>query len=317
MANETTDLLLWVERYRPKTIKECILPTRIKGFLQSLVDKKEVHNIIAVGTAGTGKTSSAKALCEELGADVLFINASENGNIDTVRNDIRSHASTVSFGDLPYKVVILDEVDGSNSPQFQPSLRAFIEEFRHSCRFIMTANYSNKIIDALKSRCTVLDFSLTKEEKQDVVMQFNKRAKQILEQERIVYDQKTLAEIVIKFFPDYRKIIGEIQRYSFSGELSLNGVGILADEEIKTLVSLIKAKKWGDCRKWVTQNQDIDFHMLISAFYNHLIPVIAPDSIPELVIMLHEADYKYSFCVNKELATIAMVTEVMINVQFK
>lgn len=307
---------LWFEKYRPKTVEECILPPRLKDLFQSQVDKGDIQNMILIGGAGTGKTTAARAICNQLGIDVLFINASESGGIDTIRNEIRSFASTISFVQGKVKCVILDEADYLSTAA-QPALRALIEEFAANCRFVLTANYANRIIDPLKSRCAVIDFSMSKEEKQTSVIAFNKRAKQMLETEGVVFDKKDLAEVVIKYFPDYRKIINELQRFSHSGELKISAMAGVSDESIKQVMKFVKEKKFGEYRKWVAQNLDIDFSALVRALYERMAEFVEPTDIPEFVLILSEYDYKRAFVVDVEILTTAMLTQIMGNISLK
>ena len=301
---------LWVEKWRPKTIDECILPPRLKEIFQAQIEKGEIQNMLLIGGAGTGKTTAARALCRELDVDVLFINASESGGIDTIRTDIRSFASTISFLDGKTKCVILDESDYL-SVMAQPALRAFIEEFASNCRFILTANYANRIIDPIKSRCAVIDFAMNKEEKQYSILAFNKRAKGILESEGITFDKKDLAEVVMKYFPDYRKILNELQRHSHSGELKLSNLSGVSDEAVKQVMKMVKEKKFGEYRKWVAQNVDIDFSTLIRALYDRMSEFIDSSDIPDFVLILAEYDYKRAFVVDVEILTTALLTQLM------
>ena len=307
---------LFVEKYRPQTINECILPPRLKDFFQAQVDKGEIQNMLLIGGAGTGKTTAAKALCRELGVDVLFINASESGGIDTIRVEIRSFASTISFVDGKVKCVILDEADYLSAAA-QPALRAFIEEFSSNCRFILTANYANRIIDPIKSRCAVIDFVMNKEEKAASILCFNKRAKSILEGEGIAFDKKDLAEVVMKYFPDYRKILNELQRHSHSGELKISALSGVSDEAIKQVMRFVKEKKFGEYRKWVAQNADIDFSTLVRAIFDRMGEFVESQDIPELVLILSEYDYKRAFVVDVEILTTAMLTQIMSSCKFK
>lgn len=307
---------LWVEKYRPQSIDECILPPRLKDFFQAQVDKGEIQNMLLIGGAGTGKTTAAKALCRELGVDVLFINASESGGIDTIRVEIRSFASTISFVDGKVKCVILDEADYLSAAA-QPALRAFIEEFSSNCRFILTANYANRIIDPIKSRCAVIDFVMNKEEKAASILSFNKRAKSILEGEGIAFDKKDLAEVVMKYFPDYRKILNELQRHSHSGELKISALSGVSDEAIKQVMRFVKEKRFGEYRKWVAQNADIDFSTLVRAIFDRMGEFIESQDIPELVLILSEYDYKRAFVVDVEILTTAMLTQIMGSIKFK
>ena len=264
---------------------------------------------------GTGKTTAAKAVCRQLGIDVLFINASESGGIDTIRNDIRSFASTISFEDK-IKCVILDEADYL-SWAAQPALRAFIEEFSSNCRFILTANFSNKIIDPIKSRCAVIDFVLTKDEIMSCVLEFNSRVKHILDTESITYSKKDLSEVVKMYFPDFRKIINELQRNSYSGELKLSTISGISDEAIKQVMKLIKERRFSDYRKWVAQNADIDFSTLIRTLYEKMYDYVDPRSLPDYILILNDYDYKRAFVTDVEVLTAAMFSSIMLNITLK
>lgn len=307
---------IWTEKYRPQRISECILPERIKKFFVSQLEKGEIQTMLLSGTAGVGKTASAKALCNELGIDVMFINASENGQIDTIRTQVRQFASTVSFGRKGIKCVIFDECDGLSSFA-QASLKGFIEEFTSNCRFIFTTNFTNKIIDPIISRCVVIDFTLHKEEKKECVTQFNKRVQYILNEEGIEFDKRDVAEVIIKYFPDYRKIINEIQRNSHSGKLEIHTLMSIGDDAIRQVVSLIKEKKFTEIRKWTVANQDIEFHQIIRMLYDRLSQELTTQSIPELILILNNYDYKSAFVVDKEINTMAMFAEIMSSADFK
>lgn len=309
---------LWVEKYRPSRIADCVLPPRMKDYFTEMVKGGELQNMLLVGAPGTGKTTVARALCNELGLDYLMVNASENGNIDTLRTTIRSFASTMSFIGA-YKVVILDEADYLNANSTQPALRNFIEEFSKNCRFILTANYANRIIDPLKSRCAVVEFLFSKEEKQELVVAFDKRVKGILKEEGIEeYDKKSLAQVLIKYFPDFRKVLNELQRHTAGGALSGAVLTSLSDDNIKTLFGyLIDTGKWSDMRKWVAENLDNDQSLISRALYEKASDYVKPSSIPQLVMTLAQYDYKSSFVADKEINLVAMLTEIMANVEFK
>lgn len=307
---------LWSERYRPKTIAECILPDRLKTFFQSQIDLGDMQNMLLIGGAGTGKTTAARAMCEERGIDVLFINASENGNIDTLRTLVRSFASTISFVDGKTKCVILDEADYLTNIA-QPALRAFIEEFSGNCRFILTANFGNRIIDPIKSRCAVIDFTLNKDEKQECVLGFNKRVKQILDENGIKYNSKDLADVIIKYFPDYRKILNELQRHSHNGELTLTNLANVSEAAVKQVLDFVKAKKFTEIRKWVVQNIDIDFSHLVRHIYEKGLTIVDPEFVPALVLILNDFDYRRSFVMDAEVHTVAMLCTIMLEIRFK
>lgn len=309
--------LLFVEKYRPQVIDDCVLPKRLSSIFQAQVDKGDLQNALYVGPAGTGKTTVAKALCNELDIDSLFINASEYGNIDMLRTTVRSFASTISFNKGKTKCIILDEADYLNPNSTQPALRSFIEEFSGNARFILTANYAHRILDPIKSRCPVVDFTLSKEEKQDVILRFNHRIKNILEIEGIEFNKKDVAEIIIKYFPDYRRILNEIQKHSYDGKLNLSFISSDAIENIKELIKALKAKRFGDMRKWVVENNDVDFSQLIRVLYEKMFELVEADSIPELVLIVNEFDYKRAFVLDHEINTVAMLVQIMGNVVFK
>ena len=310
--------LLWNEKYRPRALSECVLPDRLVSIFQSQLDKGELQNALYVGPAGTGKTTVAKAMCNELGIDSLFVNASESGNIDTLRTLVRTFASTISFQQGKIKCVILDEADYLNPNSTQPSLRGFIEEFASNARFILTANFAHRILEPIKSRCPVIDFTLSKDERREVVMKFNTRMRQILEKEEIKYDVKDLAEIIIRFFPDFRRILNEVQKLSFEGRLSLSSLGLsILEDSVKELVRALKSKKFQQVRKWVVDNSDVDFAQLIKLLYEKMFEFIEPQSVPELILTLNEYDYKRAFVMNSEINLVAMLVQIMGNVRFR
>jgi len=312
------DEFLWVERYRPKTINDCILPKKTKAYFNEMVTQGQLQNLILVGSPGTGKTTVAKALCNELNADYLMINASENGNIDTLRTTIRGFASTMSFNSGGIKVVILDEADYLNANSTQPALRNFIEEFSANCRFILTANYANRIIDPLKSRCAVVDFSIPKDEKQEIVIALDRRVKDILKKEGIEFDVKILAQVIMKFFPDLRKVLNEIQRNSTSGQLSSQALAGFSDGAINQLVALLRdPAKWSEMRKWVAENSDNSFSEIMRALFDKSGKFLVPSSIPQLVLTIAEYDFKNSFVVDHEINLVAALTEIMTNCEFQ
>lgn len=306
---------LWVEAYRPQKIEDCILPRRLKDFFEAQVKTGDLQNMLLVGGPGTGKTTVAKAMCNELGIDVLMINASENGNIDTLRTTIRAFASTVSFNG-GVKCVILDEADYLTVAT-QPALRGFIEEFSNNCRFILTANLSNKIIPPLKSRCAVIEFNFTRDEKRDLIVDFDKRVKNILDNEGVEYDKKVLAQIIIKYFPDFRKTLNELQRHSQTGSLSAGSVAAMTEDNIKILIGHLKEKNFGSMRKWVVDNLDNDFSVVSRALYDRMYDYVEPQSIPQLVMTLANYDYKHAFVADKEINLVAMMVEIMAEVHFK
>lgn len=306
---------LWVERYRPKTIKDCALPKRLKDYFQSMVDSGNIEHLMCCGSAGVGKTSVARALCNELNMDTLIINCSENGNIDTLRTTIRDFASTISLISNT-KCVILDECDGLTQAAMQ-GLRNFIEEFSANCRFIFTANYANKIIDPLKSRTVQVDFSLTKEEKLEVLKQFDARVKSILDENKIIYDPKVLAQLIIKYFPDMRKCLNELQHLTRGGELDASKMKLLSGDTIKEIYRFIKENKFSEMRKWVSMNPDIDFAMLSKMMWSHVDEYVKPDSIPQFLLFINKYQVSDAMVADKEINLAAFLTECMIDVEMR
>jgi DNA polymerase III delta prime subunit len=304
---------LWVEKYRPKTISDCILPDTLKQTFQKIVDGGELPNMLFTGTAGLGKTTVAKALCNELGLDWIIINASESGNIDTLRTKIKQFASTVSLQG-GFKVVILDEADYLNAQSTQPALRGFIEEFANNCRFILTCNFKNRIIEPLHSRCGVYEFNTTKKELAQLAAQFMKRATKILEEEGVSYDQMMVADLIMKHAPDWRRILNELQRYSMVGINSDNS-GSLSGS-YSDLFEYLKTKDFKKMRSWVAQNVDADATAIFRAIYDQMNEKIKPESIPQLVLILADYSYKNAFVADHELNIVACMTEIMANVEF-
>lgn len=305
-----TDKYLWVERYRPQTIDDCILPESLKETFKEYIQSGDLPNFLFYGTAGVGKTTVARALCNEIGADYLFINGSDESGIDVLRTKIRSFASSVSLTDSK-KVVILDEADYLNPNSTQPALRSFIEEFADNCRFIMTCNFKNRIIEPLHSRCAVVDFKIPSADKADIAARFFKRVINILNNENIEYDKKVVAELVQKHFPDYRRVLNELQRYSVSGKIDSGILVNLSSESYKQLFKLLKDKNFTEVRKWVATNSDGDTVRIFRELYDHSATLIEPASIPQLVLILADYQYKASFVADHELNLMACLTEVM------
>lgn len=306
---------LFVERYRPKTVEECILPAALKAELQAMISKGELPNLMLTGPAGCGKTTAARAMCEEVGADVLFINASLENGIDTLRTKILQFSSTVSLTGAK-KVVILDEADGTNAQSFQPALRAFIEEFASNTRFILTCNFKNRIIEPLHSRFAVIDFKIANEEKPQLASQFFKRVITILKQEGINFDQKVVAQLVKKHFPDFRRTLNELQRYSVSGVIDS---GILVDitaDTYKQLFNYLQTKNFTEVRKWVAVNSDGDSARVFRELYDQSSSFIESSSIPQLVILLADYQYKAAFVADQELNLTACLVEIMASCKF-
>ena len=308
--------LLWVEKYRPKRVQDCVLPSGIKKTFQEMVDNGEVHNLLLSGTAGTGKTTIAKALCDELGCDFMLINCSEDGNIDTLRTKIRNFASTVSLGGGK-KIVILDEFDYSNAQSTQPALRGFIEEFAANCRFILTCNFKNRIIEPLHSRCTTIEFSIPAKEKPKLAKEFMDRVKGILQDERIKYDEKVVAELIMRYFPDFRKVLNELQRYSVSGEIDVGILQVLGEIKTKELVGFMKEKNFNEVRKWVVQNLDNDQTRIFRQIYDNLYGYFQPQSIPQAVLILSDYQYKAAFVADPEINLTACLVHLMMECEFQ
>ena len=307
---------LWVEKYRPQTIDACILPQSLKDTFNQIVETGEIPNMLFTGTAGLGKTTVAKALCNELNLDWILINGSEEGNIDTLRNKIKQFASTVSLTG-GYKVVILDEADYLNAQSFQPALRGFIEEFANNCRFILTCNFKNRIIEPLHSRCGVYEFNTNKKSMAELSMQFMKRLTWILEKESIDYDKKVLAELIIRFAPDWRRVINECQRYSLSGTIDSGILSLLSNSSVNDLIGYLKAKDFKKMRSWVSNNIDTDTSGIFRSIYDSMTDTIQPNSIPRAVLILADYQYKNAFVADHELNVVACLTELMAEVEWK
>ena len=307
---------LWVEKYRPKTIDECILPSQIKKEFSEVLKQKELQNMMFTGTAGVGKTTVAKALCNQLQLDYIVINGSEESGIDTLRNKIKQFASSVSLSG-GYKVVILDEADYLNPQSTQPALRGFIEEFSANCRFILTCNFKNRIIEPLHSRCSVVEFAMPKSEKVKLANQFLSRVEQILASENINSDPAVLAELIMKHFPDFRRSINELQRYSNHGVIDSGILINVSDIAVDTLMSALKLKDFKKMRQWVADNIDIEPASMFRKLYDNMNEHVEPTSIPQMVLILADYQYKNSFVADHELNMVACCTEIMAGVKFK
>lgn len=316
MIDSKVDQFLWVEKYRPQKIDDCVLPESLKQSFREYVSQGELPHFLFTGTAGVGKTTVAKALCNEIGAEFIMVNGSEEGrSIDVLRTTIKGFATSVSLTDAK-KVVIIDEADYMG-PAVQPALRSFMEEFSGNCRFIFTCNYKNRIIDPIHSRCAVIEFKIDNADKQSIAAQFFKRATQILKQENIEFDPKVVAELVTKHFPDYRRILNELQRYSVSGKIDSGILVNVSEESYKTLIKLMKDKDFTEVRKWVGKNSDADSVALFRQLYDSASAVMEPASIPQLVLTLADYQYKAAFVADHELNIMAALTEIMANCKFK
>jgi DNA polymerase III delta prime subunit len=316
MIDSRDDQFLWVEKYRPQKIDDCVLPDSLKDTFKQYIAQGELPHFLLSGTAGVGKTTVAKALCNEIGAEYIMINGSEESGIDTLRTKIKGFASTVSLTDSP-KIVIIDEADYLQANSTQPALRSFIEEFSANCRFIFTCNFKNRILEAIHSRCACIDFKIDNKDKQVLLGTFFKRASQILKQENIEFDQKVVAELITKHFPDYRRVLNELQRYSVSGKIDSGILVNMSQESFKDLIKIMKEKDFTNVRKWVGKNSDSDTVALFRELYDTSVTYMAPESIPQLVLILADYQYKAAFVADHELNIMAALTEVMANVKFK
>lgn len=307
---------LWVEKYRPRKVEDTILPKSLKEVFTKIVQSGELPNMLFTGTAGLGKTTVARALCDELGYDYIVINGSEEGNIDTLRGKIKRFASTVSLsGDL--KVVILDEADYLNPQSTQPALRGFIEEFSNNCRFILTCNFKNRIIEPLHSRCGVYEFNTTKKEMQTLCADFFVRLIHILESEEVSFNKDLIAQLIMKHAPDWRRVINECQRYSIGGQLAATVLNNEVSGNYSILFKALKDKDFKKMRSWVAQNVDIDVSSIFRELYDNMYDHVEPSSIPQLVLILADYQYKNAFVADHELNVVACMTEIMANVSFK
>ena len=309
---------LWVEKYRPQSIEDCILPESVKSTFQSFVDQGEIPNLLLSGTAGVGKTTIAKALCNELGADYYVINGSDEGRfLDTVRNQAKNFASTVSLtSSSRHKVLIIDEADNT-TPDVQLLLRASIEEFQKNCRFIFTCNFKNKIIDPLHSRTTVVEFNVRGQTKQQLAGAFFSRCRDILKREEVSYDDRVVAEVVQKYFPDFRRTLNELQRYSSTGSIDTGILATLGDANIKDLTAALKEKKFNDVKKWVTQNLDSDPSAILRKIYDNLADIMDKPSVAAAVLIIAEYQYKSAFVADQEINLLAALTQIMLECNFK
>ena len=309
---------IWVEKYRPQTIDECILPESIKKTFSEFLNKGEIPNMLLAGPPGVGKTTVAKALCKELGVDYYVINGSDEGRfLDTVRNNAKNFASTVSLSsESKHKVIIIDEADNT-TPDVQLLLRASIEEFSSNCRFIFTCNYKNKIIEPLHSRCAVVEFSIKGREKQEIATCFFKRVNSILEQERVEADKKVVAELINKHFPDWRRVLNELQRYSVGGKIDSGILAHFSDVKVNDLIKNLKEKNFREVRKRVVSNLDNDSSVLLRRIYDSLNESLVNNSIPAAVLIIAKYQYQIAFVADQEINLLACLTEIMVECNFK
>lgn len=310
------DQFLWTEKYRPHTIQDCILPDDLKSTLQEFVTKQLVPNMLFTGTPGVGKTTAAMALCEEIGCDWIMINGSKERGIDILRYKITNFASTISFSDNGHKVVIVDEADYL-TPEAQAAFRSAMEEFASNCTFIFTCNFKAKLMDALHSRCAVIEFKIKNADKAKMATEFMKRLKNILDTEGVKYETPVLAQIIQKHFPDYRRVLNECQRYGTRGPIDVGILAQLGDANINDLVNFLKAKDFRGMRKWVVLNSDIDTNQIYRKIYDSLYDHVEPSSIPQAILLIADYQYKSAFCADLEINLVACLTEIMGTVHFK
>lgn len=307
--------LLWVEKHRPQTVSDCILPERLKTVFQEYVNQKQIPNLLLSGGAGVGKTTIAKAMCNEVGCDYMIINGSDESGIDVFRNKIKNYASSMSLSG-GRKVIIIDEADYLNPNSTQPALRNAIEEFASNCSFIFTCNYKTRIIEPLHSRCAVIDFGLQNGEKAQMASAFFKRIEYILDSEKVDYDKKVVAELIKKHFPDFRRVINELQRYSQLGKIDVGILSQIGDISITQIVKHLKEKDFASVRKWAATTE-IDNATFFRKLYDALYDIMKPQSIPQVVLILADYQYKQAFVVDSEINLVACLTEIMANAEFK
>ena len=307
---------LWVEKYRPSKLADCVLPDELQDTFQKFVDNKNIPNLLLSGSAGVGNTTVAKAILDELGADYIVVNGSLHGNIDTLRTEIMNVATTVSFSE-GRKYVILDEADYLNPQSTQPALRNFMEEYSKNCGFILTCNFKNRIIDPLHSRCSVIDFVFPKKMAPKLAGTFFSRVKDILDKEQVKYDERVLAEVIQRHFPDWRRVLNELQRYSANGIIDTGLLANSSQNAFNSLIALLKERQFTEMRKWVAQNIDSDPTSIMRQLYDHASEKVDPKSIPQLVLLTGEYQYKAAFVADQEINLVAFLTQVMAEVEFK
>jgi DNA polymerase III delta prime subunit len=307
---------LWVEKYRPHKIADCVLPDNLKNTFQKFVDDGNIPNLLLSGTAGVGKTTVARAMLDEIDADYIILNGSLSVNKDALRTDIRNYAATMSFGG-GRKYIIMDEADYLDANHVQPQLRNFIEEFSSNCGFIFTCNFINRIIDPLHSRCSVIEFKIGAKEKAGLAKQFMKRANFILNTENVKYESAVVAEVIMKHFPDWRRVLNELQRYGASGAIDSGILASVENVEIKELIKCLKNREFENMRKWVAQNASMDVNVLFRKLYDSASANLKPETIPALVLALADYQYKAAFVVDQEINMAACMTQIMMDCEFK
>lgn len=316
MKSEVIRNSIWVEKYRPKKIEDCILPETTKDTFRNIVASGVMQNLLLKGTSGVGKTTIALALAEEMGYDALVINASLDAGIDVIRSEVTRHASSLSLSGNP-KMVIFDEADYLSASSVQPALRGFIEQFHNNCRFIFTCNFENRIIDPIHSRCSVIDFKISGEDKPTIASLMFKRACSILKKEGIEFDKKVVAQLITKHFPDFRRVLNELQRYSVSGKIDSGILLNLSESSFKELLDQLKAKNFNEVRKWVGVNSDMSAAELFRSLYDHSNDYVLPASLPQLIIILADYGYKDAFVTDKEINIMAAMVEIMASIKWK
>jgi DNA polymerase III delta prime subunit len=308
--------MLWCEKYRPEKIADCVLPESIKSTFQEFANQGKIPNLLIAGSAGVGKTTIAKALCKEVGCDYIIINGSDENGIDVLRGKIKNYASSVSLSG-GRKVIIIDEADYLNANSLQPALRNAIEEFSINCSFIFTCNYKNRIIEPLHSRCSVVDVKIAKEDKQKLMGRFLKRVCFILDQENVTYNKEVVAQVVAKYYPDNRRVLNELQRYSMGGVIDAGLLAQVSDVNITPLIKAMKEKDFINVRKWVIDNLDNDSHTIYRKLYDNMNEILKPSSVPPLVLLIGKYQYQTAFVVDHEINLMAFFTECMVDLEFK
>ena len=307
--------VLWTEKYRPRTIADCILPKDIKKTFQAFIDSGTIPNLLLTGTQGTGKTTAAKAMCEQLQCDYIVINGSMNGGIDTLRNEIQQFASTMSFSG-GRKMVILDEADYLNAQSTQPALRNFMEEFSKNCGFILTCNFKSRIIEPLHSRCSIVEFKIPPKEKPLLAGEFYKRVLNILEKEQVESNRNVVGELIARHFPDWRRVLNELQRYSVSGKIDSGILVNLSDEHFTQLITILKDRRFNDMRKWVAESNDIEPAVLFRKIYDSLSVILKGTSIPQAILILADYQYKAAFVADQEINLVACLSQLMAECEY-